>query len=95
MSAAITSSWGQSGLNRKFLIDNLLVQIFNHRDDFSRLALRHASLNSSFQAALHLPGKRFKSVLTFKRFIPTHIGAIGSMKTKNDRMSAVEQKWRM
>jgi len=41
---------------KDFCIDNLLVRInLNHRDDFSRPALRHESLNSLFQVALHLP----------------------------------------
>jgi len=29
----------------------------NHRDDFSRPALRHGSLNSLFQVALYLPSR--------------------------------------
>ena len=41
---------------RESFLENLLIRIhLNHRDDFSRPALRHESLNSLFQVALHLP----------------------------------------
>ena len=34
----------------------------NHRDNFSRPALRHGTLNSRFQVALYLPSKQVKIV---------------------------------
>ena len=40
---------------REVFIDNLLVRIHSHGDDFSRRALRHGSLKSLLHVALYLP----------------------------------------